>query len=81
MNQQNYPAEWSEAVMGYLAVVLDKAADYNSTICTWHNSGEKIGHTFARFALPITWDFAELPRQEVLMPHNLIGSLSTLSMH
>ncbi|HQN17774.1 MAG TPA: hypothetical protein PKV86_01480, partial [Syntrophobacteraceae bacterium] len=27
---------------------------------TWHNSGEKIGHTFARFALPITWDIAEL---------------------
>jgi adenine-specific DNA methylase len=61
IRQQLYPEVWIEAVIGYLAATLNKAADYNSTICTWHNSGEKIGHTFARFALPITWDFAELP--------------------
>lgn len=51
---------WPEAVVSQLAVLLDKLADYGSTVCTWHNSGEKIGHTFARFALPITWDMAEL---------------------
>lgn len=51
---------WREAVGAYLAVVFDKAADYGSSICTWHNSRELIGHTFARFALPMVWDVAEL---------------------
>jgi hypothetical protein len=26
----------------------------------WQTTAEKIGHTFARFALPITWDFVEV---------------------
>jgi putative DNA methylase len=53
-------AQWAEAVMAYLAAVLNKIADYNSSICVWHLSLEALGHTFTRFALPITWDFAEL---------------------
>jgi adenine-specific DNA methylase len=60
MRSHGYPPEWVEALGAYLAIVLDKTLDYNSTVCTWHNSREIIGHTFARFALPITWDFAEL---------------------
>lgn len=52
---------WREAVLAYLGVVLDKAADYGSAICTWHNSGEKMRNTFPRFALPMAWDVAELP--------------------
>ena len=60
MRAEGYTPEWVEALGAYLAIVLDKTLDYNSTVCTWHNSGEKIGHTFARFALPITWDFAKL---------------------
>ncbi len=54
------PKEWVEAILVYLALQNDKVADYNSEICVWHISGEKIGHTFTRFALPITWDFVEL---------------------
>ena len=52
--------EWREAIIAYLAVLVDKTADYGSMVCTWHNSRELIGHTFARFALPMTWDNAEL---------------------
>lgn len=54
------PQEWIEAISVYLALQNDKVADYNSRVCVWHTSGEKIGHTFTRFALPITWDFVEL---------------------
>ena len=53
-------SDWREAIYAYLAIVLDKCADYSSTICMWHNSRELISHTYSRFALPITWDFAEL---------------------
>ena len=59
-NDPCLPPEWRDAVAAFLAILFDKTADYSSTVCTWHNSGEKIGHTFARFALPITWDVAEL---------------------
>lgn len=57
---RGYPPEWVEAVTAYLALQNDKVADYNSMVCVWHISRELIGHTFTRFALPITWDFAEL---------------------
>jgi adenine-specific DNA methylase len=60
LSRLEYPSEWIEGIMSYLAVQNDKIADYNSMICVWHLSRELIGHTFTRFALPITWDFTEL---------------------
>ncbi len=50
---------YADAVVTYLAFAVDKCADYWSTICTWHNSGEKMRNTFGRQAIPMTWDFAE----------------------
>jgi len=50
---------YADAITTYLAFVIDKCADYWSTICTWHNTGEKIRNTFGRQAIPMTWDFAE----------------------
>ena len=50
---------YSEAVGVYLAFSVDKAADYWSTICTWHSSKELIRNTFGRQAIPMTWDYVE----------------------
>ncbi|MBT7098284.1 DUF1156 domain-containing protein, partial [Candidatus Poribacteria bacterium] len=50
---------YSEAVTTYLALAVDKAADYWSSICSWHSSGEKMRNTFARQAIPMVWDYAE----------------------
>ena len=50
---------YAEAVSLYLGLVVDKASDYGSTICTWHSSKELIRNTFGRQAIPMTWDFAE----------------------
>ena len=55
-----WPVSWREALIANLALVNDRLADYSSAICSWHNSGEKLGHTFARFALPIVWDYTEV---------------------
>jgi len=60
MKKEGYPDEWCEAVSEYLGCALNKLADYSSSFCSWHNSGEKLGHTFARFALPIVWDYCEV---------------------
>ncbi|MBQ7502585.1 DUF1156 domain-containing protein [bacterium] len=50
---------YGQAIRVYLALAIDKIADYHSSVCSWHSSGEKIGHTFGRQAIPMVWDFAE----------------------
>lgn len=50
----------ANAVFTNLGILLNRQADYNSTLCSWHTTGEKMGHTFGRQSLPMVWDFAEL---------------------
>ncbi len=51
---------YADAVVTYLALAVDRLADYCNGLCTWHVSGEKVAHLFARHAIPITWDIAEV---------------------
>ena len=50
---------YAEAVSIYLSFIVDKCSDYWSSVCTWHNSGQKMRNTFGRQAIPMAWDFAE----------------------
>lgn len=50
---------YGEAVGVYLAFLLDKLTDYNSSICSWHAPGEKMRNVFGRQAIPMVWDYAE----------------------
>jgi len=54
-------AAYGDAVASVLALAVDKAADYWSTICFLHNGAahQKIVNTFGRQAIPMSWDFAE----------------------
>ena len=53
-------AAYADAVATYLAFVVDRAADRWSAIATWQKIGEKIRNTFARQAIPMVWDYAEV---------------------
>lgn len=44
-----------------LAAGLARLADKNASLAVWNQIGEKIEHVFGRQALPIVWDFAEVP--------------------
>lgn len=55
----HYPPEWIEAVGAYLACGFDRMLDFNAAALSWITSVEAIGHTFVRYALPMTWDFSE----------------------
>ena len=55
----DYPNEWQESIVAMCLPIISRMADRGSTIATWTNNPEKIRSTFARFALPITWDFSE----------------------
>ena len=52
---------YADAVGTAMALAVDKAADYWSTICFWHNGAahQKIVNTFGRQVIPMSWDFAE----------------------
>ncbi|MCX6925628.1 MAG: hypothetical protein NT154_20820, partial [Verrucomicrobia bacterium] len=52
-------SEVAEPVVAYLGCVLSRIADRSSVICQWTVNWDKIRNTFARFALPMCWDFAE----------------------
>ncbi len=55
---------YAQAIGVYLAIVVDRLTDYNSTLCSWHvggpTTGTKSRNTFSRQALPMTWDFLEV---------------------
>ena len=54
-----YPREWREALTACLAPSVSRLADRGSGLATWTNDRDIIRNTFARFALPMVWDFAE----------------------
>ena len=57
---QGYPPDWREALIVYLSCVFSKLTDYSSAVCSWHNGRETLRDTFARFALPMVWDYCEV---------------------
>jgi len=52
---------YADAVAVYLGLAASKAADNNSTLCAWLPGikYEVVRNTFARQALPMSWDYAE----------------------
>lgn len=50
---------YADAIAVYLALAVSRQTDYCSSICSWHNRGEKMRNVFARQAIPMTWDYAE----------------------
>lgn len=59
MLKEGYDKEYAKAVVSYLAFVVSRIPETNSTICHWDSSWEKTSTTFARQALPMNWDFIE----------------------
>lgn len=54
-----YPASWREALLAVLVPSISRMTDRCTTLATWQTDSDKIGHAFARFALPMVWDYAE----------------------
>ncbi|HEX3960597.1 MAG TPA: DUF1156 domain-containing protein [Trebonia sp.] len=54
-------AGYADAVATYLALIVSRVADRNSSICTWDSSPkmESLRNTFARQAISMNWDFGE----------------------
>ena len=65
--------QYSEAVTTYLALAVDRLADFNSTLCLWEVSSENLKATFARQALSMIWDYPE-----AIPTGDYVGSWSSL---
>ena len=59
MVAHGYANEWCEALVACSAPSISRLADRGSALATWTNDHDKLRNTFARFALPMVWDFAE----------------------
>ena len=55
----SYDEDIALAVIVMLTASLDRAITYMSTLCIWEPVASEVKQTFSRFALPITWDYAE----------------------
>lgn len=51
--------EYAKAVSTFLALSLDRCADFNNSLCRWNASNQKVMNLFGRQAIPMVWDFAE----------------------
>ncbi len=51
---------YADALAVYLAFVVSRLVDFNSTVCGWIPVVQATRNTFARQAIPMTWDYAEL---------------------
>jgi putative DNA methylase len=51
-------AAYADAVVTYLALAVDRSANYWSSLTAW--GGDFIVQTFGRQALPMVWDFSEV---------------------
>jgi putative DNA methylase len=53
--------EYAKAVTSYLGIILDRFIDRNSAICTWDYGSEGPVNTFKLQAIPMIWDYVEIP--------------------
>ncbi|WP_020507739.1 DUF1156 domain-containing protein [Lamprocystis purpurea] len=51
---------YADAVAVYLAMAEDKAAEYGCTIVPWYAKEDRPKGLFARHAIPMVWDYAEV---------------------
>jgi adenine-specific DNA methylase len=58
--RQTQDPDFARAVTTYLALAVDRLADYNATLCLWHVTGEKIAHVFTQHDLKMAWDYVEI---------------------
>jgi len=57
----NGAAAYADAMATYLSFAVDRVTDRHTSIATWDSSPSKLQlrNTFARQAIPMTWDFGE----------------------
>jgi len=59
LKDADYDPLWQEAITAYLACGLDRLVDFANVNVQWKVDADTINHALVRFAIQMTWDFAE----------------------
>lgn len=51
--------DYAKTMTTFLALALDRCADFNNGLCRWTAGNQKVMNLFSRQAIPMVWDFAE----------------------
>lgn len=62
------PEDRAKAVLTYLALAMDKCADYNNYLATWEQSRGIVKHIFQRHDFSFKWSFGEFDAARMLLP-------------
>jgi len=60
INDAGIANRYAGAVSVYMALATSRWADFSNTICSWNSINQNIRVMFARQAIQMSWDFAEL---------------------
>ena len=55
-----YEQDRRRAIATYLALAIDRLANYLTVLCVWRNTRTCVLPTFSRQALPMVWDYGEM---------------------
>jgi len=50
---------YAHSISAFLALSVDRCADFNNSFCRWSSSNQKVMNLFGKQAIPMVWDFAE----------------------
>jgi putative DNA methylase len=50
---------YAQTVTTFLALAIDRCADFNNALCTWNPSNQKVMHLFGQQIIRMGWEFAE----------------------
>ena len=84
MVKEGYDEEYAKAVVSYLGLLHGRIADFESNLCRWHPQWEFIPNTFARQALPMAWDYAELNLFSAILTgtwNSMFGQINSVLTH
>ena len=51
---------YADSIATYLAMAVARWSDLSNSICSWNSTNESIRALFARQAIPMAWDYAEM---------------------
>ncbi|RJT32594.1 DUF1156 domain-containing protein [Mesorhizobium waimense] len=68
--------QYAETVCTFLALAVDRCADFNNSLCRWSPSNQKVMNLFGRQAIPMIFDFSEA---NILA--DTVGGWTTCSAH
>lgn len=55
----NEANDYANSIVTFLALALDRCADFNNSLCRWKPSGQQSMQLFGRQVIPMVWNYCE----------------------